>query len=261
MEDKEMTDKVKTIKQQDNQNMVHKSADIELASASDTNAEEPKRLKQLETGSRAEKPKKRNNIQKDEQKNISWHKGKIDKEAREKKLGQKGMVVWFTGLSASGKSTIAVEVEKKLFKKGYSVYRLDGDNMRFGLNKDLGFSEADREENIRRIGETAALFADAGLITLASFISPYQAGRAAARKAAGEDNFIEVYVKADLETCAKRDPKGLYAKAKNGEIANFTGISAPYEEPENAELVVDTDKLSLAESVKKVMKLIISEIN
>jgi adenylylsulfate kinase len=133
--------------------------------------------------------------------------------------------------------------------------------MRFGLNKDLGFSAEDRRENIRRIGEVAALFADAGLITLASFISPYQAGRDAARRAAGKDNFLEVYVKADLETCAERDPKGLYAKAKSGEIDNFTGISAPYEEPENADLVIDTDQLSLAESVEKVMEIIISEID
>jgi len=200
-----------------------------------------------------------NKIKTDQDKNISWHKGEIDKAAREKNLGQKGMVIWFTGLSGSGKSTIAVEVEKELFQKEYAVYRLDGDNIRFGLNSDLGFSAADRTENIRRIGEVAALFADAGLITLASFISPYQAGRDAARKAAGEDNFKEIYVKADVETCAQRDPKGLYKKAKNGEIDNFTGISAPYEEPENADLIVDTAELSLEESVEKVMELIIKE--
>ncbi len=188
--------------------------------------------------------------------NIKWHSGEIDKAAREDLLGQQGMVLWFTGLSGSGKSTIAVEVEKELYRRKKASYRLDGDNLRFGLNKDLGFTAEDREENIRRIGEVAALFADAGLITLASFISPYKAGREAARQAAGTENFREIYVKADVETCAERDPKGLYAKAKNGEIDNFTGISAPYEEPENPELVVDTRKLSLEESVAKVLKLI-----
>ena len=190
--------------------------------------------------------------------NIKWHSGEIDKAAREELLGQKGMVIWFTGLSGSGKSTIAVEVEKELYLRGKASYRLDGDNLRFGLNKDLGFTAEDREENIRRIGEVAALFLDAGLITLASFISPYRDGREAARQAAGEENFKEIYVKADVETCAKRDPKGLYKKAKKGEIKNFTGISAPYEEPENPDLVVDTQKLSLDESVAKVLELILS---
>lgn len=188
--------------------------------------------------------------------NIKWHSGEIDKAAREKLLGQQGMVLWFTGLSASGKSTIAVEVEKELYRQGKASYRLDGDNLRFGLNKDLGFTAEDREENIRRIGEVAALFADAGLITLASFISPYKAGREAARQAAGAENFKEIYVKADVETCAARDPKGLYEKAKKGEIENFTGISAPYEEPKNPELVVDTESLSLEESVELVLELI-----
>ena len=188
--------------------------------------------------------------------NIKWHSGEIDKAAREELLGQQGIVLWFTGLSASGKSTIAVEVEKELYRQGKASYRLDGDNLRFGLNKDLGFSAEDREENIRRIGEVAALFADAGLITLASFISPYKAGRDAARQAVGAENFKEIYVKADVETCAERDPKGLYEKAKNGEIENFTGISAPYEEPENPELVVDTEKLSLEESVELVLELL-----
>jgi adenylylsulfate kinase len=187
--------------------------------------------------------------------NIKWHLGEIDKAAREELLGQQGMVLWFTGLSGSGKSTIAVEVEKELYRRGKASYRLDGDNLRFGLNKDLGFTAEDREENIRRIGEVAALFADAGLITLASFISPYSAGREAARQAAGAENFKEIYVKASVEACAERDPKGLYDKAKKGEIENFTGISAPYEEPENPDLIVDTEKLSLEESVKLVLGL------
>lgn len=232
--------------------------------AEEEKKQEPKRLKKLDTEAEAVENEKKaaedqdgkKNLQ-DKEKNISWHGGKIDKASREEILGQKGMVVWFTGLSGSGKSTIAVEVEKMLFNKGYSIYRLDGDNMRFGLNKDLGFSAEDREENIRRIGEVAALFADAGLITLASFISPYQVGRDAARKAAGKDSFIEVYVRAEVETCAERDPKGLYAKAKSGEIKNFTGISAPYEEPETPDLIIDTDQLSLEESVEKVMKKIL----
>lgn len=188
--------------------------------------------------------------------NIKWHSGEINKAAREKLLGQQGMVLWFTGLSGSGKSTIAVEVEKELYQRGRASYRLDGDNLRFGLNKDLGFTAADREENIRRIGEVAALFADAGLITLASFISPYRSGREAAREAVGAVNFKEIYVKADVETCAQRDPKGLYARAKKGEIKNFTGISAPYEEPENPDLIVDTEKLSLEESVELVLELL-----
>lgn len=189
--------------------------------------------------------------------NIKWHSGEIDKSAREELLGQQGMVLWFTGLSGSGKSTIAVEVEKELYRRGRASYRLDGDNLRFGLNKDLGFTAEDREENIRRIGEVAALFADAGLITLASFISPYRVGREAAREAAGAENFKEIYVKASVEACAKRDPKGLYAKAKKGAIENFTGISAPYEEPEDPDLIVDTEILSLEESVEMVLDLIL----
>lgn len=188
---------------------------------------------------------------------IKWHSGEINKSAREKLLDQQGIVLWFTGLSGSGKSTLAVAVEQELYRRGKASYRLDGDNLRFGLNKDLGFTAADRKENIRRIGEVAALFADAGLITLASFISPYQAGREAARQAVGNDNFKEIYVKADVETCAQRDPKGLYQKAKKGEIKNFTGISAPYEEPKNPELIVDTQKLNLEDSVKLVLDLIL----
>lgn len=188
--------------------------------------------------------------------NIKWHSGEINKKAREELLGQQGMVLWFTGLSGSGKSTIAVELEKELYQRGKASYRLDGDNLRFGLNKDLGFTAADRKENIRRIGEVAALFADAGLITMASFISPYKAGREAARQAVGAKNFKEIYVRADVKTCAQRDPKGLYKKAKNGEIKNFTGISAPYEEPQNPDLILDTEKLTLKESVAKVIELI-----
>jgi len=188
--------------------------------------------------------------------NIMWHKGKVTYEDRCKNLGQRGVVVWFTGLSGSGKSTIAVEVEKELLKQGKAVYRLDGDNVRHGLNSDLGFAKEDRDENIRRIAEVAALFKDAGLITLASFISPFQKMRDFARERAGEDSFIEVYVKADVETCAERDPKGLYEKAKQGEIENFTGISSPYEEPDDADVVIDTAELTVEESVEKVLEAI-----
>ncbi len=188
--------------------------------------------------------------------NITWHEGKVQFEDRCNNLGQEGMVLWFTGLSASGKSTIAVELEKALVEYGKAVYRLDGDNVRHGLNSDLGFSPEDRNENIRRIAEVAALFKDAGVITLSSFISPYQEARDFTRERAGEDYFKEIYVKADVETCAKRDPKGLYEQAMNGEIDNFTGVSAPYEEPENPDLVLDTKNLTVEECVEKVLELI-----
>lgn len=192
----------------------------------------------------------------DKPENITWHEGKVQFEDRCDNLGQEGMVLWFTGLSASGKSTIAVELEKALVEYGKAVYRLDGDNVRHGLNSDLGFSPEDRNENIRRIAEVAALFKDAGVITLSSFISPYQEARDFARERAGEDYFKEIYVKADVETCAKRDPKGLYEQAMNGKIDNFTGVSAPYEEPENPDLVLDTKNLTVEECVEKVLELI-----
>ena len=200
--------------------------------------------------------KNSNNKNNANDKNLTWHEGKVMFQDRCKNLNQVGQVIWFTGLSASGKSTIAVEVEKALVERGKAVYRLDGDNVRHGLNSDLGFSPEDRNENIRRIAEVAALFKDAGVITLASFISPYQEVRDFARERAGTDYFKEVYVKADVETCSRRDPKGLYEKAKNGEIENFTGISAPYEEPQDPELVVDTRKLTVEESVEKVLSII-----
>lgn len=187
--------------------------------------------------------------------NLKWHKGKVTYNGRCRLLNQKGLIVWFTGLSGSGKSTIAVELEKELNARGKAVYRLDGDNIRHGLNSNLGFSEDDRNENIRRIAETAALFKDAGLITLVSFISPYKKMREFAREKIGKDNFIEVYVKASPETCAKRDPKGLYKRAAQGEIDNFTGVSSPYEEPKAPDLIIDTTQLTLKESVKKILEL------
>lgn len=182
--------------------------------------------------------------------NIVWHKNKVSYEKRCKILGQKGLVVWFTGLSGSGKSTIAVEVEKMLADAGRAVYLLDGDNIRTGINSDLGFSDEDRNENIRRISEIAALFRDAGILTLVSFISPFRDMRAFARERAGEGNFIEVYVSTSLETCQKRDPKGLYKK----QIGSFTGISSPYEPPEHAEIVLDTEKYSAMECAEQVVE-------
>ncbi|MBA4099509.1 MAG: adenylyl-sulfate kinase [Rhodospirillum sp.] len=166
--------------------------------------------------------------------------------------GHKGGVLWFTGLSGAGKSTIAMAVEQELFRRGYQTYVLDGDNVRRGLNSNLDFSPADRAENIRRVGEVAALFADSGLIVVTAFISPYRADRNRARTAAG-DGFHEIYIKASLETCEKRDPKGLYQKARRGEIADFTGITAPYETPESPELTIDTDRLAIEESVAAVL--------
>lgn len=187
-------------------------------------------------------------------KNITWHEGCISNQMREKLLKQKGVVIWFTGLSGSGKSTLACAVEEELYKQKHACYRLDGDNIRHGLNQDLGFSEEDRVENIRRIGEVSKLFADAGLIVMTSFISPYKKDREIARDLMPEASFIEVYCKCNLEECEKRDPKGLYKKARAGEIKDFTGIDAPYEEPENAEIIVETDKMSLEQEVELVLK-------
>ena len=187
--------------------------------------------------------------------NITWHHGQITKQDRERLNGHKGAVVWFTGLSGCGKSTLAAAVEEKLFERGYHTMILDGDNIRHGLNKNLGFSPQDREENIRRIGEVAKLFADAGTIAMTAFISPYRADRDGAR-ALAPDAFIEVFVKCDLDICEQRDPKGLYQKARAGEIKEFTGISAPYEEPLNPELVVDTGRQTVEESTQNVVALL-----
>ena len=185
--------------------------------------------------------------------NITWHQADITKANRETQNGHKAVVIWFTGLSGSGKSTLAHAVENALHAAGCRTYVLDGDNVRHGLNKDLGFSPADREENIRRIGEVANLFTQAGVIAMTAFISPYRADRDKARQIAGDGNFVEVYVKCALEVCEERDPKGLYKKARAGELKEFTGISAPYEEPESAELVVDTGTESLGKSAEKVL--------
>ena len=174
---------------------------------------------------------------------------------RRARSGHCGGVLWFTGLPSAGKSTLAIELERILFERGYSVYVLDGDNLRMGLNSDLGYNHADRTENVRRVGQVAALFADAGIIAISAFISPYRADRFQARCAA-EDTFREVYVKADIETCEKRDPKGLYRRARLGEISDFTGISAPYEVPESPDFVVDTVVDDISTCVKKLARYV-----
>ncbi len=190
--------------------------------------------------------------------NITWHEGAVTRTERQRHLGQKGVTVWMTGLSGSGKSTIAVALEQVLMQRGRHACRLDGDNVRHGLNKNLGFSAEDRAENIRRIGEVAKLFADAGMITITSFISPYRADRDLVRRGHEEAElpFLEVYVDCPLAVAEERDPKGLYKKARAGEIKGFTGVDDPYEAPENPELVVNTAECNLAESVQKVLEAI-----
>ncbi len=185
--------------------------------------------------------------------NITWHAGHVTREDREGLLGQRGATVWLTGLSGSGKSSIAVAAEKALVENGHPAYVLDGDNVRHGLNKNLGFSPADRSENIRRIGEVAKLFTDAGLLVFTSFISPYRADRDAVRALFAPGDFLEVYVSAGVEVCEARDVKGLYRKARAGEIPDFTGVSAPYEPPERPELVLDTARQTLEESVRALL--------
>ena len=186
-------------------------------------------------------------------KNIKWHNLTIDRNMLERMRGHKSMVIWFTGLSGSGKSTLANAVNEVLHFDGLSTYILDGDNIRHGLCKDLGFSDEDREENIRRIGEVAYLFMNAGIITIAAFVSPFISDRNKARQIIGSKDFVEVYCAADIEVCEGRDTKGLYKKARLGEIKEFTGISSPYEPPANPEIIVDTGSLDLNESVEKVI--------
>ncbi len=188
--------------------------------------------------------------------NVHWHHGDITREDRNRLLEQKGATLWFTGLSASGKSTIAVALEAVLYEQGKLCYRLDGDNIRFGINKNLGFSAEDRAENIRRIGEIAKLFVDSSLIVLSSFISPYWKDREQVRKLHEEAGFefVEVFVDCSLETAEQRDPKGLYKKARAGEIKNFTGIDDPYEAPENPEIHLHTDQMTLEEEVEIIVE-------
>ncbi len=190
-------------------------------------------------------------------KNIHWHHGKLTSEDRQEKLGQQGAVIWLTGLSGSGKSTVAREAELALVKNGINAYVLDGDNVRHGLNKNLGFSPDDRKENIRRIGEVAKLFAEANVVVLTAFISPYQEDRALARELLPQGSFFEIFCDAPLDKCEERDPKGLYKKARAGEIPEFTGISAPYEAPDKAELVLKTGEETLEESTRRVLDMLI----
>lgn len=185
---------------------------------------------------------------------VRWHRSKIDAEARLRLLHQEPVTVWLTGLSGAGKSTIAFELERQLIESGYVAFVMDGDNVRHGLNRDLGFSHKDRTENIRRIAEVAKLFNEAGLIVITAFISPYRADREAARKIIGDDRFMETYLCTDIQECERRDPKGLYRKVREGGIAEFTGISAPYEAPENPILRIDTGQMTVEESVSTIVK-------
>ena len=185
--------------------------------------------------------------------NITWHPGEVSREDRKRILGNRGCTMWFTGLSGSGKSTVAVALEKALWDRGICSYILDGDNVRHGLNKDLGFSPEDRTENIRRIGEVANLFTDSGVINLTAFISPYRADRDSVRELMQDGDFIEVYIDCPLEVCESRDVKGLYAKAREGKIPEFTGISAPYEAPDKPEVTLKTGDHSLDECVAQLI--------
>lgn len=188
--------------------------------------------------------------------NIVWHEGHVSRRQREYLLQQRGVLVWLTGLPSSGKSTIGFTTEHLLVESGHLAYVLDGDNIRHGLNKNLGFSPEDRAENIRRIGEVGRLFVDAGFILLTSFVSPYKADRARVRALFDEGDFLEIFIDTPVELCEKRDPKGLYKKARKGEISNFTGVSDPYEKPENPELVISTAECSPQEAALQVVDML-----
>ncbi len=191
-----------------------------------------------------------------EKREIVWHEGQVTAAERQKLLGlsHQPFVFWFTGLSGAGKSTLAFALERHLISRGVPCAVLDGDNVRHGLNRDLGFSPLDRTENIRRVAEVSRLMLDAGLIVITSFISPYRIDRAMAKEIIGEENFVEVYLSANLETCEKRDTKGLYRKARSGEIPSFTGISSPYEPPDTPELTIDTTNLTVALCVESLLQ-------
>ena len=191
--------------------------------------------------------------------NIVWHESSVDREARSQQRGHGSAILWFTGLSGSGKSTLANAVNEALHKNGYATYVLDGDNIRHGLCKDLGFSDLDREENIRRIGEVSKLFLDAGIIVLTAFVSPFRTDRDNARSLVGKNDFIEIYCSADLDICETRDTKGLYAKARKGDIKDFTGISSPYEEPQSPELKIDTGNIEIDACVDMVTNFLINQ--
>lgn len=187
---------------------------------------------------------------------VVWHDEYVKRKDRNRLNNHKSGLVWFTGLSASGKSTIAHKIEKELFERGFRTYVLDGDNVRHGINSNLGFSREDRKENLRRIAEVSKLFIDAGILVLTAFISPYREDREYIRKQFDRDNFLEIYVKCSVEECEQRDPKGQYRKARAGIIKNYTGISSPYEEPENSDLIIDTEKCDIESSVQRVLELL-----
>jgi adenylyl-sulfate kinase len=191
---------------------------------------------------------------------VTWHNGLVTKQDRQNLLKQTPFTVWLTGLSASGKSTLAFGLERKLIDAGHACFVLDGDNVRHGLNKNLSFSPVDRSENIRRIAEVAKLMNDAGLIVITAFISPYLEDRALAKEIIGADNFIEVYVNTSIEACESRDPKGLYKKARSGQTSGFTGIDAPYEPPINPNIKIDTSVCSVAESIQKIHALLAAKL-
>ena len=188
--------------------------------------------------------------------NVIYHQASVTRQRRNKLNDHHSVVLWFTGLSGSGKSTLAHSLEEKLFQKGCRTFVLDGDNVRHGLNSNLGFSEAGRTENIRRISEVSKLMLESGLIVMTAFISPFNKDRDEARKLISNDDFIEIYCKASLETCEARDVKGLYKRARAGEIKSYTGIDSPYEEPKNPELIIDTDNQSLGESVSIILSFL-----
>jgi adenylylsulfate kinase len=192
-------------------------------------------------------------MQRPKSQNITWHDGVVTRTDRERIRGHRGVALWFTGLSGSGKSTIAAQLEHELLSRGCATYVLDGDNVRHGLCQDLGFSPEDRGENIRRIGEVAKLFVDANVLCLCAFISPYRAVRARLRDDLAAGDFVEIYVRASLGVCEQRDPKGLYKKARDGTITDMTGIGSPYEPPEDPELVLDTERSTADESVQQVL--------
>ena len=196
----------------------------------------------------------------DKSDNITWHTSKVSVEDRATLQRQRAMTLWLTGLSASGKSTLAYELERQLHDLGHASFVLDGDNIRHGLSRDLGFSPDGRKENIRRIAEVGKLFNDAGVVLITAFISPYREDRAVARQILGPDRFIETYVAANLEVCEQRDPRGLYRKARSGEIPNFTGVSAPYEAPENPAILLDTGVYSIAESTAQLLEAVLPRL-
>ncbi|WP_339183579.1 adenylyl-sulfate kinase [Paenibacillus sp. FSL R5-0701] len=189
-----------------------------------------------------------------EERNITWQSSSINRQDREKHNGHRSRAIWFTGLSGAGKSSLAFALEQYLYEQGVSCYVLDGDNVRHGLNRDLGFTAADRQENLRRIGEVSKLMVDAGLFVLSAFISPHEQDREMVRQLFEPDDFIEIYVRCSIEECERRDPKGLYKKARNGDIPHFTGISAPYDVPKSPSVIIDTEQWSIEEAVQEIIQ-------